>query len=76
MSESFKKVKVECYSGYRGDELPRRFECEGRELDVAYIIERWAEPAHRYFKVCGDDGEVYQLRHDSRSGAWELKKSE
>jgi hypothetical protein len=76
MTQGFSKTRVECYSGYRGDELPRRFEWTGHEIDVAYIIERWTEPQYRYFKVCGNDGDVYQLRFDSVSGVWESKKTE
>jgi hypothetical protein len=35
-------------------------------------LDRWLAPDHRYFKVCGDDGDTYVLRHDTQSHRWEL----
>jgi hypothetical protein len=29
------------------------------------------DPRHRYFKVRGDDGDIYNLRYDLASDAWE-----
>jgi hypothetical protein len=43
-----------------------------RRIEAAEIIDRWLAPDHRYFKVRGDDGDVYLLRHDSETGGWEL----
>ncbi len=65
-------VKVDCYSGYRGEETPRRFERDGRLVEVVEVIDRWFGTDHRYFKVRGDDGAVYLLRHDEAAGRWEL----
>ena len=65
-------VKVDCYSGYRGEETPRRFELDGRRIEVVEVIDRWFGTDHRYFKVRGDDGSVYLLRHDEAAGCWEL----
>jgi hypothetical protein len=39
---------------------------------VAEELDRWLDPEHRYFKVLGDDGDIYILRHDVPSDAWEL----
>ena len=36
------------------------------------VIDRWLGPDHRYFKVLGEDGGVYILRHDVQRWAWEL----
>ena len=65
-------VRVECYAGYRSEETPRRFFMGRRRIEAAEIIDRWLAPDHRYFKVRGDDGDVYLLRHDSETGGWEL----
>jgi len=70
-SESF-RVRVECYAGYRGEETPRRFEIGARRVEVAEVLDRWLDPSHRYFKLLGDDGDVYILRHDAERDAWEL----
>ena len=65
-------IRVECYAGYRDEELPRRFFLNNREIKVAKIIDRWLAPDHRYFKLRGDDGDLYIIRHDVAGGHWEL----
>jgi len=65
-------LRVECYAGYRADESPRRFFLGRREVVVTEIIDRWLEPEHSHFKVRGDDGGIYILRHDQGSDAWEM----
>ena len=66
-------LKVDCYAGYRGEETPRRFEIDGRRVEVVEVIDRWSGPNHRYFKVRGDDGAFYLLRRDDQADRWELK---
>lgn len=66
------RVQVECYAGYRGDETPRRFFFGSRQVEVVSVLDRWLGEDHRYFKVGGDDGNVYILRHDERADAWEM----
>jgi len=65
-------VKVECYSGYRGEESPRRVTIGERTLDVVEVIDRWLSPEYRYFKVRCDDNGVYIFRHDVVNDLWEL----
>lgn len=65
-------VHVECYSGYRGDQLPLRFFFGQRKIKVQEILDQWQGPDYRYFKLAGDDGATYILRHDENQGAWEL----
>jgi hypothetical protein len=36
------------------------------------VLDRWLDPAHRYFKVQAEDGRKFILRHDTASGDWEL----
>lgn len=71
----FRRVDVQCYAGYRGEQEPRGFDDRGCRVEVAEIIDRWLDPNHRYFKVKGKDGEVYLLRHDVKAGIWELRIS-
>jgi hypothetical protein len=66
------RIRVECYAGYRGEEAPRRFWIGNREIEIKKIKDRWIAPDHRYFKVLGDDKDIYILRHDSVSWDWEL----
>ena len=73
------QIRVDCYSGHRGEETPRRFWILSRCVAVKEVIDSWLAPHHRYFKVLGSDGDVYILRHDPYGGVWELtffRKSE
>jgi hypothetical protein len=65
-------VRVECYAGYRGEETPRRFFLNSRKIEVSEIVDRWLAPDHRYFKLRGDDGDLYILRHSFPEGQWQL----
>ncbi len=65
-------LRVECYSGYRCEETPRRFLEGERRVEVTEVVDAWLAPDHRYFKVTGDDGFTYLLRHDVRQGSWSL----
>ena len=66
------KIRVDCYSGYRGEETPRRFWLEERLVEIKEVVDRWLDPEHRYFKVVGDDRSTYILSHDSVAFEWEL----
>ena len=66
------EVIVECYSGYRGEETPRRFWMGQRTVEVQEVLDRWLSPDHRYFKLIGDDKGLYILRHDTILHIWEL----
>jgi hypothetical protein len=35
-------------------------------------MDQWLAPDHRYFKIRGDDGDLYIVRHDVASGEWTL----
>jgi len=65
-------VRVECYAGYRGEETPRRFWIGERAVEAVDVLDRWLSPDHRYFKLKGDDGDTYILRHDTAAHRWEL----
>lgn len=65
-------VKVECYAGYRGEQEPQRIVFDGRRVEVVDILDAWLATDHRYFKLKGDDGAIYILRHDTQADIWEL----
>ena len=65
-------LRVECYAGHRGEETPRAIYIDERRVGVDEVLDRWLSPNHRYFKVRGDDGDVYIVRHDSHANSWEL----
>ncbi|MGQ0543995.1 MAG: hypothetical protein ACT4P3_01505 [Betaproteobacteria bacterium] len=66
------KIRVECHAGYRDEEGPRAFTLGERRFEVLEVLDRWLEPSHRYFKVRVDDERRFIVRHDVRSGEWEL----
>jgi hypothetical protein len=65
-------VRVECYAGYRGEETPQRLFIGERPIEVVEVLDRWLAPTHRYFKLHGDDGGIYIVRHDGAVDRWEL----
>lgn len=66
------QIRVDCYCGHRGEEIPRRFWILSRCVAVKEVVDRWLAPHHRYFKVLGSDGDLYILRHDPYGDVWEL----
>jgi hypothetical protein len=66
------RVEVDCYAGYRGEETPRAIRFRGRRVAAVAVIDRWLAPDHRYFKIHGDDGGLYIIRHDVAGLEWEL----
>jgi hypothetical protein len=65
-------LRVECYAGYRADERPEAFWLHQRRIAVREILDRWLGEDHAYFKVTGEDGVRYILRHDHRRDQWEM----
>lgn len=65
-------IRVECHAGHRGEETPQRFFLGERAVEVDEVRDRWHGEDHRYFKVLGNDGVVYVLRHNERAGDWEM----
>lgn len=72
MSKHDLRIRVECYAGYRGEQTPQQFFIGEQKVAVVEIEDRWLAPDHRYFKVRGDDGGVYILRHGVAANEWEL----
>jgi hypothetical protein len=65
-------IRVDCYSGYRGEETPRNVQIGDNKIEVKEIVDRWLAPDHRYFKFIGDDNAIYIIRHDHQAFKWEL----
>ncbi|MGZ5007296.1 MAG: hypothetical protein ACXWE9_02800 [Methylobacter sp.] len=65
-------IRVECDSGYHGEETPRRFFIGEKAIEVEEVIDRWLAPEHCYFKVRGSENDIYILRHDELARQWEL----
>ena len=65
-------LRVECYSGYKGDERPVRIVFEGKTLEIAEVEDRWYSPGSTYFRVLVEGGERYVLRRDDAQDVWTL----
>jgi hypothetical protein len=65
-------IRVECYSGYRGEQEPLAFWLGERRVAVHAVTDRWFAPEQRWYRVDADDGGMYVLRHDEASGNWEI----
>jgi hypothetical protein len=65
-------LRVECYAGHRGEETPRTLVIGDRRVRVVEVQDRWLAPDYRYFKVRGDDGDVYIVRYSVAANTWEL----
>lgn len=72
MTQPFVQVQVECYAGHRGEQTPRVLVLGERRVGVSEVLDQWLGPDHRYFKLRGDDGDVYLVRHDPGTSAWEV----
>jgi hypothetical protein len=67
------RVQVECYAGYKADELPTAFTLGERRLRVEEVLDRWYAPDSLYFRVRAEDGDVYILRHAEPDDVWTLE---
>jgi hypothetical protein len=66
------RVDVERDAGGFDIGKPRRFRLDGRHIEVVENLDRWFGPDYAYFKVRGNDGNLYILRLDEARDAWEL----
>jgi hypothetical protein len=66
---------IETYSGYCADERPTRFLYKGQSVEVKRILSQWREPDAECFRILGDDGQLYRLRHEKVQGEWLATKT-
>ena len=65
-----KRVDVERDDSSAGN--PKCVHLKGRSVEIVENIDRWPGSDHCYFKVRGDDGNLYILRVDEPHDRWEL----
>lgn len=63
---------VECYSGYTYAERPIAVRWEGRRLAIEAIEARWRIPGGQGFRVCTEDGQVFELFYGELDGEWSV----
>ncbi len=66
------RIKVDCYSGYKGNESPIRFFLGNRSIQVEKVVDRWYGEQGSYFRVLGNDENLYILKGPVEDGLWEL----
>jgi hypothetical protein len=66
------RVHVERNAGNVDVEQLKRIRFDGRCVEVIENLDRWFGADYTYFKVRGDDGNLYILRLDEARDAWEL----
>lgn len=66
-------MKVECYSGYKGEERPVRVLFGERTEEVKIVEDRWYSPGATYFRVVMESGDRYILRRDDAQEVWALE---
>jgi hypothetical protein len=64
------KIQVQC----RRDGAPRTFLLGARWLHVTGVLDRVAENSLQRFRLVVADGREFILRHDPRSGDWQLAR--
>lgn len=65
-------IEVECEAGYKGEPTPRRFFMGDKAIEIEEVVDQWLAPEYSYFKVRGNDHDMYILRHDALAYRWEL----
>lgn len=70
------RLRVDCYSGYKAEERPRRFTAlrpDEPTHEVKKVLDQWYGVGCQCFKVLADDNHVYVLKHSEREDAWTLE---
>jgi hypothetical protein len=71
-----KREIMQVHAEFDGEDIGsaklKRFRLDGRYIEVIENLDRWFGRDYAYFKVRGDDGNLYILRLDEARNAWEL----
>lgn len=79
MSEE--KVRIISYSGYRGEETPKKILLPDKTIEVVEILSSWIEQGvegraiRRSFELRGGDGSIHKVFYDEKELEWFLVKS-
>ena len=66
------KIKVECESAGKNTGNPIRFIMGSRPVEVAQLVDRWYGENASYFRVLGNDENLYILKGPTAEGDWDL----
>ncbi len=72
-------IRVECYSGYKANEYPRRFYWDDTLFEIKEILDRWYQgdanpefPTADYYKVQTASSGQFILKHELKNDKWFL----
>ena len=65
-------LEVKCNKNVKGEEIPCELFIDGQQINVLRVVDQWLAYDHRYFKIYGDDGALYMLRHEVATDSWEI----
>ena len=63
---------VDLCAGHLGLEKPMRLRFGRREVQIVETVDQWYGSDHCYFKIKGNDGNLYILRFEQSRAEWEL----
>jgi hypothetical protein len=66
------QIEVDSEADDTGIKKPTRIRLNGRVVAIVEAIDRWPGGDYCYFKVRGDDGNLYILRLNEARDSWEL----
>jgi len=66
------EIKVDCYAGYKANQRPCAFSLGRKKIKVTKIMDQWYGPDHTYFKVLGEDANIYILRYSEAHDLWDV----
>lgn len=64
--------RVECLSGHTYADRPIALISNGQKRQIVEILTRWQKPGARCFRVCVDDGTVFELCYDEAIDEWQV----
>jgi hypothetical protein len=73
-----KRIEVDAYSAYKGEEIPRSLVINNEKISVVHILKMWIEEEfrygkrRRYFEIKGSDGFRYKIYFDEDLKEWFL----
>ncbi len=65
-------IEVECRPGHGGEPTPHVLHFGRTRVAVTELVDNWPGREHHYFKLLGEDGATYIVRHDLSAECWEL----
>jgi len=66
------RVEVLTGVGTSGEREPVEIIFGRRHIAVQHVLDRWFGCGYRYFKLLGEDGSIYILRHEEGRDDWEM----